>query len=440
MIRLAILILLIMALMAQGTVLSADAAPSIHVLPDGTIAIPPASQQALAYYDALSVVWATRAVCGAMLLFLLCLFGIGARIRDFIAPVCRTWYLQVAGCWCLLSLLLFAVMLPLDYWRFAIYDDVGLGNQSFANWVRNQSGQALLSAMLGALVLWVPYGLLRMNLRRPWLFAWLLTVPFVVVMTLVWPVFVDPIFSSAKPLVAPEQMVLKERLEQLAERAGIARGRIFVADTSRHSNALNARVTGIGGSQRIELSDNLLTMLSPDQAAFAMAHEIGHYVLHHAWQDVAIHLLALLALFFTGYAAAQWAIERYARRLGCSFLGDPASLPLIMFLLAIGAGIIQPLKNTFYRYEEREADAYALELTRDNRAAAETFVMLQHSNLSVPRPNPVLHFLRDSHPSLAERIEFANSYAPWRDGKPLKFSTRMKAAPAMDLQIGKKNN
>ena len=423
------LALLIAALVAHGPALPADTASAIQALPDGTIAVPPATQQALAYYDAMMAWRVTSTVCGTALLLLLCVSGIGVRIRDLTTRVSQRWYLQLAGSWIVLSLLIFCALLPFEYWRFSVQIAAGLSKQSITDWIGAQVLQALISAVLGAIVFCVPYALIRSNFKRPWLIAWLAAIPFVLLMKLIWPVFIDPLFAEVRPLGGQAQLILKARLEQLAERAGIARGRIFVTETSRRSNALNARVTGIGSSQRIEFNDNLLLKLNSDQVAFVIAHEIGHYALNHTWQDVAIQLIRLLVLFGGGYAAAQWLIARYPARLGFTSLGDPASLPLFMLLFAIGGGIVQPLENTLYRHEEHEADVYALELTRDNRAAAEVFVILQYSNLALPRPNPVLHFLRGTHPTLAENIEFANTYAPWREGKPLKYSAYMKPAP-----------
>ena len=88
--------------------------------------------------------------------------------------------------------------------------------------------------------------------------------------------------------------------------------------------------------------------------------------------------------------------------------------------------VAQPLFNAFSRHLEHEADRFGLEITRDNRAAGEAFIALQQQNLGVPRPNIVMHILRDTHPSVAERIAFANTYKPWATGEPLVYADKFR--------------
>jgi len=80
-----------------------------------------------------------------------------------------------------------------------------------------------------------------------------------------------------------------------------------------------------------------------------------------------------------------------------------------------------PVANLYFRHGEHEADRFGLEITQNNGAAARAFVKLQATNLAIPRPNAILHAIRESHPTLAERIEFANTYRPWEQGKPLEY-------------------
>ena len=114
-------------------------------------------------------------------------------------------------------------------------------------------------------------------------------------------------------------------------------------------------------------------------------------------------------------------IARFSRRFGFERLSDVASFPLLLLLGSIVTLILTPAVLAFTRYQEHEADRFALEITRDNRAAATTFVRLQEENLSVPHPGPLYMLWRGSHPSLGDRVDFANHYRPWEKAKELRY-------------------
>jgi Zn-dependent protease with chaperone function len=113
-------------------------------------------------------------------------------------------------------------------------------------------------------------------------------------------------------------------------------------------------------------------------------------------------------------------IARFSRQFGFDTLSDVASLPLLILLGTAVSFVMTPLLLAFSRHQEHEADRFALELTRDNRAAATTFVRLQAENLTVPRPGSLYMFWRGSHPSLGDRVDFANRYRPWKTGDILR--------------------
>ena len=164
-----------------------------------------------------------------------------------------------------------------------------------------------------------------------------------------------------------------------------------------------------------------------------MAHEMGHYVLNHVMQGLLALFCGILVALYLIDRAANFLLRRYGDRFGFDQLSDVASLPLLLFLGQVVGLVMMPCGLAFSRHLEHEADRFALELTRDNRAAATAFVRLQSENLSNPRPGPVYTFLRASHPSLAERIEFANDYRPWEQGQPLRYGGLFKSGPGRSL-------
>jgi Zn-dependent protease with chaperone function len=196
---------------------------------------------------------------------------------------------------------------------------------------------------------------------------------------------------------------------------------VYQVRKSVDTRTVNAYVTGLGGTKRIVLWDTLLEKLSPDQVEFVMAHEMGHFVLRHVLTLIlAATLLATLSFFVIDRVAGR-VIRRYAPTLGFSRLADPASFPLLVLLGTLVSLIASPLLLALSRFQEHEADRFALELTRQNRAAATAFVRLQEENLTVPRPGLLYVLWRGSHPALGDRVDFANSYRPWEAGHPLRY-------------------
>jgi Zn-dependent protease with chaperone function len=129
-------------------------------------------------------------------------------------------------------------------------------------------------------VLWVPYLLLRRSPRRWWLWTSLAAVPFLILMLLVQPVLIAPLFDDFGPM---QDKALEARILALAERAGIDGGQVFEVNKSADTDAVNAYVGGLFGTQRIVLWDTLLARLAPAQVLVVMGHEMGHFVLGHIW-------------------------------------------------------------------------------------------------------------------------------------------------------------
>jgi Zn-dependent protease with chaperone function len=229
---------------------------------------------------------------------------------------------------------------------------------------------------------------------------------------------VDPLFNDFGRL---KDRALEHRILGLAERAGVSGSRVYEVNKSVDTKTVNAYVTGVGATKRIVLWDTIIARLQPDQIEFVVAHELGHFVLHHvlAWIAVAT-LVATLSLYVVHRVAGRL-IARFSRQFGFEQLSDMASLPLLILLGTAVSFVMTPLLLAFSRYQEHEADRFALELTRDNRAAATTFVRLQEENLSVPRPGSFYMLWRGSHPSLGDRVDFANRYRPWERGEKLRY-------------------
>jgi Zn-dependent protease with chaperone function len=176
---------------------------------------------------------------------------------------------------------------------------------------------------------------------------------------------------------------------------------------------VNAYVTGVFATKRIVLWDTLIKKLDEKELLVVMGHEMGHYVLGHVVRSILLSsVITLLGLFLVDWSGRRL-VARNAKRLGFDRLSDIASLPLVMMLLELIFLILSPVALAYSRYQEHEADQFALDLTHSNHSGARAFVKLQEENLSNPRPGADYIFFRASHPSIGDRIDFCNSYHPW---------------------------
>lgn len=376
-----------------------------------TVAVPVPSEVAIRYHRTGNVLWAVETGLALLIPALLLLTRGSARMRDLARRSGRRWLPTVAIYAILFVLLTALLTLPLSYYAgYLRQHEYGLSNQSFSRWMGEWIKGVAVSGIGLSLVLWIPYLLLRRSPRRWWLYAGLATAPLTTLLLVITPVWIDPIFNDFGPMKDP---ALESRILGLARRAGIDRSRVYQVNKSLDTKAVNAYVTGLGGTKRIVLWDTILDKLEPDQILFVTAHEMGHFVLRHT---LAVILGATILMTLSLYVVHRFSagvIARFSARFGFDRLSDVASFPLLLLLGSIVSLVLTPAVLAFSRHQEHEADKFALELTRNNHAAATTFVRLQEENLTLPRPGLLYLLWRGSHPALGDRIDFANRYRPW---------------------------
>jgi STE24 endopeptidase len=384
---------------------------------DAPVPVPPATEQAMAYYRSGNVLWALDIVWSIGMLVVILATGFSARLRDWSQRAGRRWFFTLVIYYVLFNLLTTAIDLPRAYYEeFARQHAYGLSNQTFGKWWADSLKSLAVSTIVGALVLWVPYLLLRKSPRRWWLYTGLALIPFIVVGNLVAPIWIAPLFNKFEPM---HDKALETRILALADRAGIDGSRVFEVDKSVDTKTLNAYVAGIFSTKRIVLWDTIIRRMDRPELMFVMGHEMGHYALGHVWYGMALSALLIMASFYGAYRSAGTVLERWGTRFGFTTLADIASLPLLLILTSMFSLLIQPASNAFTRYAEHEADRFGLEITQTSHSAGTAFVKLQEDALANPRPGWLFKLWRENHPPLGERIDFVNAYHPWRTGQPL---------------------
>ncbi len=392
--------------------------------PQAEVAVPPPSPRALEYYRSGNVLWVVGTLFGLAVPALLLFTGISARLRTLAFWIGRRWLPSLAVYAVLVTLLIALLGVPLAFYRgFVRQHAYGLSNQSLEKWATDWLIGVGVSAVGLALVLWIPYLLLRRSPKRWWLYAGLAAAPLATFILLISPIWLDPLFNEFGPM---KNAALEARILKLADRAGIPESRVYEVRKSVDTRTVNAYVSGLGRTKRIVLWDTLLEKLSPDEIEFVMAHEMGHFVLRHVLTGIVVITLLATLSFYVIHRAAQWIIRRYGLAFGFDRLSDPASFPLLLLLGTLVSLAASPLMLALSRHQEHEADRFALELTRNNRAAATAFIRLQQENLAVPRPGALYQLWRGSHPSLGDRVDFANRYRPWETGRPLRYGQQFR--------------
>ncbi len=377
------------------------------------VAVPQVTEAALAQLRDANIRWVAFRLLALAIPLCFLFTGLGARLRRMCESISgRRWFWTVTLFACAYLVLAALIALPFEFSIDYIQPHVaGWSHRTLPNLLKGEGAQLVVKLVFASLLIWLPYRLIARSPRRWWLYCALALIPVAFLALVAWPVWVDPLTTTYKPL---DDRPLEARIDALAARCGITHIPVMVGGNS-------TGVTGLGPTNRIVLQSNLASVETPDQIVFTIGHELKHYVMDDNWKGLAIIAVCLLAGFWLTDRLGRAAIRRFSGRWGFSELSDPASLPLIVFLLTFFWLAIVPFFNLFARHIELEADRFGLELTHQNHAAAMVFARDASSGDVAADWDTFFLIFQATHPSVAQRIEFANTYKPWEHGKPLVY-------------------
>jgi STE24 endopeptidase len=335
-----------------------------------------------------------------VIMLLLLHLGWSRRLRDWAERVARwRWaatFLYYAA---------FAVVTSLLAFPFAVYTEFarehayGLATQTFPAWLGDEAKSLAVDVVLGGLSVTVLYGVVR-RLPRTWpALGAAVAIAFLIFGALIGPVFIAPLFNKYTPL---SDARIRDPILRLARANGIEANKVYVVDASRQTTRVSANVSGILGTQRITLNDNLLRRCTLPEIALVMGHEMGHYVLHHVYQFVVFFTLVIAAGFAFLRWGFGWAAARWGERWGIRGIDDPAGLPLAVIILSVYFFVLTPLINNDIRANEGAADIFGLNAVREPDASA--LVDLKLVEYRKVDPTPLEEFLFYDHPSPRARI------------------------------------
>jgi Zn-dependent protease with chaperone function len=360
-------------------------------------------------------------------LWLILRWKLAAKFRNWSERFSRRSFLQSAVFSPLLLLTLAILTLPLDIYGESVEKQYGISVQSWGSWGWDWTKGQLISFVLGTILIWLLYAVIRRSPRRWWFYFWLLSLPIAAFLVFLQPLVIDPMFHKFEPLQQKDPALVAS-LEQMVQRAGqnIPPERMFWMGAGEKTASLNAYVTGIGASKRIVVWDNTIADMTTTEIVYVAGHEMGHYVLKHIAKGMIFFAVLLLIAFYLGYRTVGWVLSRFEARYEIRGLNDWASLPVLLLLLSIFSFVVTPIASAFSRHLEHQADQYGLEVTHgltpdSSQVAARAFQVLGEVGLSDPDPNPVDVFLFYDHPPVSERVRFCVTYNPWAGGSQGEF-------------------
>ncbi len=294
--------------------------------------------------------------------------------------------------------------LPFDYYRqFVLEERFGFNKMSVGLWLSDMVKSTLVGAVIGLPLIWVVLTLMDKTGALWWLYAWLVWSGFQLLMMVLYPSVIAPLFNKFTPLA---DTALQARIEGLMARTGFASNGLFVMDGSRRSAHGNAYFSGFGANKRIVFFDTLITRLAPQEVEAVLAHELGHFKLKHIVKRIAVMFaLSLVFLALLGYLKEQaW----FYNGLGVTpLLGQSNdAMALLLFSLALPVFLFPfaPLGSLTSRKHEFEADAFAARHS-DARDLVSALVKMYEDNASTLTPDPIHSAFYDSHPQAWVRVQ-----------------------------------
>ena len=326
-----------------------------------------------------------------------------ARMRDVAVRLTRFGWLQALIYWVEYDIVTLILGFPLAWYEGLFREQkYGLATQTFAPWMGDQMKAFLVSIVLGGIALPVLFAIVRKFPRTWWLGGALAGIALSIVLVAIGPVFLQPLFNKITRLEDPK---VTSPILHMAHANGIPTNDVYEIDASRQTTRMSANVSGFAGTTRITLNDNLLRRGSLEEIEAVMGHEMGHYVLHHIlWGISFISVIIVISMAYLSWSV-QWAIRRWGAKWGIHDPGDPAVLPLGMLLISILFFVLTPVVNTQTRLQEKEADMFGLNASRQPDGFAQAAIHL--GEYRKMHPGKLEEWIFFDHPSGYDRIHSA---------------------------------
>jgi len=292
--------------------------------------------------------------------------------------------------------------LPFDYYHgFVIEERYGFNTKTLKIWISDLVKGLLVMIVLGGFLLSALLLMLKYLGENWWIWAWAVFLCFQLLITVLYPTIIAPLFNAFTPLEAGD---LKIGIKRLAQREGLDIEGIYQMDATRRTRHTNAYFSGLGKAKRIVLFDSLIQCHSHAEILSILAHEIGHLKKNHIKKQILLSGFVSLLLFFLAAKLMAW--EKLYESFGFSAMSPYVGLFLVGILWEPVNFFLSPIGKAVSRKFEREADFYSLGILKTAKPLVTALKKMAKENLSNIRPHPLYVFFNYSHPPLLERIEY----------------------------------
>jgi STE24 endopeptidase len=298
--------------------------------------------------------------------------------------------------------------LPFDYYHsFVLEERYGFNTKTFKIWASDIIKSFVLIMVLGSILLLSLFLLVRYAGDMWWVYACAFFLGFQLLMTVLYPTVIAPIFNKFTPIDDPELIF---RIEELAKREGLEIKGIYQMDATKRSRHTNAYFSGLGKAKRIVLFDSLIQSHDADEIRAVLAHEIGHLKKNHIKKQLVLSSAVSVLLFYLASKMITW--DLMFEGFGFSIMPAYAGLFLVGIMWEPVSFFLGPVGMALSRRFEREADLYSLRIINDSGPLVRALKKIAKDNLSNLQPHPLYVWLNYSHSPLLERIRDLEAHDP----------------------------
>ena len=376
------------------------------------------------------ILWNT--LYGLVAAFILLHFGISRKMRDLGQKLTRFKFVHNFTYIVQYLIVSFAISFPLTWYEGYIREhQYGLATQTFGPWFNEQLIGLGVTIVVFGLALALLYKLIAWKPKTWWVWVGGGVAVFFMFIATIGPVFISPLFNDYQPL---EEGEVRTEILAMARANQVPADEVYWFDASKQTTRISANVSGMFGTTRISLNDNLLNGATLPEIKAVMAHEIGHYVTNIIIALVVPVSLIIMVGFGFVHVTFGKVNAKFGARWGVKGIADPAGLPLLFAILAIFFLVMTPFINTIVRENERLADTYGLNASQEPDGFAT--VALKLGTYRKLDPSPLEEFIFYDHPSGRSRIQMAMEWKAENLDQKLEIEDLLEAIERMDEEEG----
>lgn len=374
-----------------------------------TVAVPNTSPEAASYHHLSNLIWIANIIFGICTATAFVYFSWSLKVLRYLSKITgEKKYLLLLFFAALFFLIQWIIRLPLLRIRNIAFGKLTASKgESLFQWTAAQFGESFIFGITLISATMFIYWLINISSKYWWLWSWF----YFSLLSLIF-LFMEPFFKNYEPI---GNSPIELKIAAIAKKTSIPLHSIVL-----ESGGEEGRVIGLGPTRKIILNKNLFQTRDEKWTVQTVAHEAKHFVKDDNLKGFLAITLFLFVIFLILKTVSGYVIQKRSNTLGFNTINNPAFMPLAFIILTLTYLIAQPALNKFRQHVEFEADRFGLELTHENKALGQMIASWSTEYKGhVAKPSRFYMLFRASHPSDAERINFANTYFPWNEGKSL---------------------